>query len=37
MQLVLHCEYLFKNPSSWDSCAQRFILMNILFEIFDIK
>jgi hypothetical protein len=32
-----HCEYLSKKHSSWDSCAQKFSLMNILFELFDIK
>jgi hypothetical protein len=33
----LHYEYSSKKHSSWDSCAQKFILMNILFELFDIK
>jgi hypothetical protein len=32
-----HCEYSHKNHLSWDSCAQRFILINIIFELFDIK
>jgi hypothetical protein len=30
-------EYLSQKHSSWDSYAQKFILMNILFELFDIK
>jgi len=32
-----HSEYSPKKHSSWDSCAQRFILINIPFELFDIK
>jgi len=32
-----HCEYSPKEQSSWDSYAQRFILMKILFELFDNK
>ncbi len=32
-----HCEYSPKNHSNLDSCPQRFILMNIFFELFDIN